>query len=69
MTKNVNGNIMLILLTIVYSVYGHEWGIRLTKDGDELKRHPIQDCDLAHLIGFALPGLAPGPQQLPLPLS
>jgi hypothetical protein len=39
------------------------------KDGDELKRHPIQDMDAAHLIGFSLPGLAPGPQQLPLPLA
>lgn len=39
------------------------------KDGDELKRHPIQDCDTPHLIGFSLPGMAPGPQQLPLPLS
>jgi len=39
------------------------------KDGEELKRHPIQGCDTANLIGFSLPGLAPGPQQLPLPLS
>lgn len=39
------------------------------KDGIELKRHPIQDLDAAHLIGFSIPGLAPGPQQLPLPLS
>jgi len=39
------------------------------KDGVELKRHPIQDCDTAALIGFSSPGMAPGPQQLPLPLS
>jgi hypothetical protein len=39
------------------------------KDGDELKRHPIQGCDTADLIGFSIPGMAPVPQQLPLPLS
>jgi hypothetical protein len=39
------------------------------KDGEELKRHPIQACDTANLIGFSIPGLAPGSQQLLLPLS
>jgi hypothetical protein len=37
------------------------------KDGDELKRHPIQACDTTYLIGFSSPGSAPVPQQLPLP--
>jgi hypothetical protein len=39
------------------------------KDGEQLKRHPIQGCDTPDLIGFSAPGLAPGPQQLPLPGS
>jgi len=39
------------------------------KDGDVIRHHPIQDCDIAHLIGYSLPGMAPGPQQLPLPFS
>jgi hypothetical protein len=39
------------------------------KDGVELKRHVIRGCEVLDLIGFAIPALAPGPQQLPLPLD
>jgi hypothetical protein len=37
------------------------------KDGEELKRHVIQGCDISSLVGFTIPELAPGPQQLVLP--
>jgi hypothetical protein len=39
------------------------------KDGLEIKRHAIRDCSLADLVGFTDPALAPGPQQLPLPID
>jgi len=39
------------------------------KDGEELIRHVMQGCDIANLVGFAVPELAPGPQQLLLPWS
>jgi hypothetical protein len=39
------------------------------KDGVELKRYCIRGCDVAGLLGFAIPDLAPGPQQLSLPID
>ena len=34
----------------------------------QCSRHPIRGCEVADLLGYTLPALAPGPQQLPLPL-
>jgi hypothetical protein len=38
-------------------------------DGVEIKRHLIRGCGVDDLIGFSSPALAPGPQQLPLPID
>jgi hypothetical protein len=39
------------------------------KDGLEIKRHPLRGGRVEDLIGLACPALAPGPQQLPLPID
>lgn len=54
-------------LTREFVVFGQLEGTG--KDDDELKRLAIRGNEVDDLIGYSFPALAPGPQQLPLPLA